>query len=126
MKLKSFGNNFSNHPLIKTELIRSIASSSMEIKQDVYLIGGYVRDIILNRKSQDLDFVTIGSAEKIANTISKKLDIKEVIHFKNFGTAMLKFKGIELQFVGARKESYRASSRKPLVENGTLEDDQNR
>ena len=66
MKLKSFGNNFSNHPLIKTELIRSIASSSMEIKQDVYLIGGYVRDIILNRKSQDLDFVTIGSAEKIA------------------------------------------------------------
>ena len=126
MKLKSLENNFSNHPLINTKTIESIAKSANEVNQPVYLIGGYVRDIFLNRKSQDLDFVTIGSAKELATTIAKKLNIKEVAHFKNFGTAMIKYGGQELQFVGARKESYRHDSRNPAVENGSLEDDQNR
>ena len=126
MKLKSLENNFSNHPLINTKTIESIAKSANEVNQPVYLIGGYVRDIFLNRKSQDLDFVTIGSAKELATTIAKKLNIKELAHFKNFGTAMIKYGGQELQFVGARKESYRHDSRNPAVENGSLEDDQNR
>ncbi len=126
MKLKSLENNFSNHPLINTKTIESIAKSANEVNQPVYLIGGYVRDIFLNRKSQDLDFVTIGSAKELATTIAKKLNIKEVAHFKNFGTAMIKYGGQELQFVAARKESYRHDSRNPVVENGSLEDDQNR
>ena len=126
MKLKSLENNFSNHPLINTKTIESIAKSANEVNQPVYLIGGYVRDIFLNRKSQDLDFVTIGSAKELATTIAKKLNIKELAHFKNFGTAMIKYGGQELQFVGARKESYRHDSRNPVVENGSLEDDQNR
>ena len=126
MKLKSLENNFSNHPLINTKTIESIAKSANEVNQPVYLIGGYVRDIFLNRKSQDLDFVTIGSAKELASTIANKLNIKELAHFKNFGTAMIKYGGQELQFVGARKESYRHDSRNPVVENGSLEDDQNR
>tara|TARA_Y100001968_G_C19449486_1_gene767532 strand:- start:4854 stop:6296 length:1443 start_codon:yes stop_codon:yes gene_type:complete len=126
VKLKSLENNFSNHPLINTKTIESIAKSANEVNQPVYLIGGYVRDIFLNRKSQDLDFVTIGSAKELATTIAKKLNIKEVAHFKNFGTAMIKYGGQELQFVAARKESYRHDSRNPVVENGSLEDDQNR
>ena len=105
MKLKSLENNFSNHPLINTKTIESIAKSANEVNQPVYLIGGYVRDIFLNRKSQDLDFVTIGSAKELASTIANKLNIKELAHFKNFGTAMIKYGGQELQFVGARKES---------------------
>ncbi|MBG15425.1 MAG: tRNA nucleotidyltransferase [Crocinitomicaceae bacterium] len=111
---------------MNTKTIESIAKSANEVNQPVYLIGGYVRDIFLNRKSQDLDFVTIGSAKELATTIAKKLNIKEVAHFKNFGTAMIKYGGQELQFVAARKESYRHDSRNPVVENGSLEDDQNR
>ncbi|KAF0238770.1 MAG: polynucleotide adenylyltransferase/metal dependent [Prolixibacteraceae bacterium] len=94
---------------------------------ETYVIGGFVRDLYLKRKSKDIDIVTIGSAIELAKKVSEKLKNKPQVNvFKNFGTAMLKYKDIEIEFVGARKESYQRGSRKPIVENGTLEDDQNR
>ena len=90
-----------------------------------YVIGGYVRDCFLGRPSKDIDIVVEGSgielAQEVADAVHSRLSV-----FRNFGTAMLKYKGVEVEFVGARKESYRRDSRKPIVENGTLEDDQKR
>ncbi|MEA3317141.1 MAG: HD domain-containing protein [Bacteroidota bacterium] len=92
-----------------------------------YVIGGYVRDDILKRKSKDIDIVVIGSgieiAKKVAQELGKNINVSV---FKNFGTAMIHYKDIEIEFVGARKESYRKDSRKPIVEDGTLSDDQQR
>lgn len=109
------------------KIFKTISEISEKEKTEVYIIGGYVRDLILNRKSKDVDFVVIGSgiefAKKLALTLSPKLKVNT---FKNFGTAMFKYKEVEYEFVGARKESYQRNSRKPIVENGTLEDDQNR
>jgi poly(A) polymerase len=90
-----------------------------------YIIGGYVRDLILQRPSVDVDIVVEGSGVDIAEKVAKKLGVQVNI-FKNFGTAMLRTSDMEVEFVGARKESYRRESRKPIVENGSLEDDQNR
>jgi poly(A) polymerase len=112
---------------IKHPIFDIIAKASQELNIDAYVIGGFVRDIILGRPCKDIDVVAIGSgidlAEKVAQLIGKNT---KVAVFRNFGTAMLRYQDYEIEFVGARKESYDRGSRKPIVENGTLEDDQNR
>lgn len=93
----------------------------------VYLVGGYVRDLILNKAGKDLDIVCLGSGVSLAKKTASLLNgAPKVTVFKNFGTATFSYDGFQMEFVGARKESYRQDSRKPLVENGTLEDDQKR
>jgi len=109
------------HPIFKT-----LSHVADELQLETYVIGGFVRDIILNRPSKDIDIVCVGSGIELAKAVAEKLKIKQVSVFKNFGTAMINYQGWEVEFVGARKESYDRGSRKPLVENGTLEDDQNR
>lgn len=94
---------------------------------DAYVIGGYVRDIYLGRSSKDIDVVTIGKGIELAELVHKHLGEEAHLSvFKNFGTAQVKFRDLEIEFVGARRESYNRGSRKPIVEDGTLEDDQNR
>jgi len=109
------------HPIFNT-----ISHVADELQLETYVIGGFVRDIILERPSKDIDIVCIGSGIELAKAVAKALEIKKVSVFKNFGTAMINYQGWEIEFVGARKESYDRGSRKPIVENGTLEDDQNR
>jgi poly(A) polymerase len=104
-----------------------IAKAAKETNLQTYVIGGFVRDLILQRPSKDIDIVCVGSGIALAEYVAKLVGkAGEVTTFKNFGTAMLKIGEWEVEFVGARKESYRQDSRKPIVENGTLEDDQNR
>jgi poly(A) polymerase len=102
-----------------------ISKLAAEQNVPVYAIGGYVRDIFLNRASKDIDIVVIGNGIDFAEAVAARLNVKISV-FKNFGTAMLRYQDVEVEFVGARKESYRSDSRKPIVENGTLEDDQKR
>lgn len=95
--------------------------------KECYVIGGFVRDIFLQRPSKDIDVVVVGSGIELAQEVARKLGRKAHLSvFKNFGTAQVKLGDMEVEFVGARKESYRADSRNPIVEDGTLEDDQNR
>lgn len=118
-----------NHKEALTHSIFPIVTkAAASIDVECFVIGGFVRDFFLQRGSpKDIDIVAIGSGIDLAKAVAKELQPKpEVTIFKNFGTAMLKYQGIELEFVGARKESYSRDSRKPIVENGTLEDDQNR
>jgi tRNA nucleotidyltransferase/poly(A) polymerase len=104
-----------------------IAETAEELKVDTYVIGGFVRDLLLKRPCKDIDVVAIGSGIQLAQAVAKKIGKgTKVTVFKNFGTAMLLYKEYEVEFVGARKESYDRGSRKPIVEDGTLEDDQNR
>ncbi len=106
------------------ELVRE---SGEELGYDVYIVGGYVRDRLLNIPSNDIDIVCIGSGIRLAEHLAGKLrPVPRVALYKRFGTAMIKHRDLEIEIVGARKESYRADSRKPIVEEGTLEDDQNR
>src|SRR4051812_46853400 len=92
-----------------------------------YVIGGWVRDLLLERPCKDIDIVAIGSGIDLAQAVAKKLGNKYHVNvYKNFGTAQIVYEDYDIEFVGARKESYRSESRKPIVENGTLEDDQNR
>lgn len=108
-------------------LDHKIFSIVSEVARDMgvraFVIGGYVRDCFLGRPSKDIDIVVEGSGTDLAEAVGARVH-SNVSVFKNFGTAMLRYKGIEVEFVGARKESYRRDSRKPIVENGTLEDDQ--
>ena len=109
------------------KIFHEIKAVADEMQLETYVIGGFVRDIFLHRNSKDIDIVTLGSGIELAKKVSERLKNKPQVHvFKNFGTAMLKYKDLEIEFVGARKESYQQDSRKPQVENGTLEDDQNR
>lgn len=114
--------------MVSDPIFKTIGQCADDLGQEVYVVGGFVRDGILERKAPvDIDFVTVGSGIELAKKVSKELGLKKSVNvFKNFGTAMIRNKGLELEFVGARKESYRKNSRKPTVENGTLEDDQNR
>ena len=117
----------------KESLINPIFSTvsvvADELNFPTYVVGGWVRDVLLKRKRkiQDIDFVCIGSGIELAEKVCNELGNKAILKvFKNFGTAMISFNGDNYEFVGARKESYRKDSRKPIVEDGTLEDDQNR
>ena len=108
-------------------IFKVISELADQIGQETYVIGGFVRDLILKRPSPDIDIVTIGSGIELAELVAKKLGPNiQVSVFKTFGTAMLKYQSLEVEFVGARKESYSENSRNPIVENGTLEEDQNR
>jgi len=109
------------------EIFMMIEQAATSLQMPTYVVGGYVRDRLLGRPSQDMDIVCVGSGIQLAREIAARLrPIPRVVVYQRFGTAMLKHKDLEIEFVGARKESYRADSRKPTVENGTLEDDQNR
>lgn len=110
------------------KLFKIISEAAERNNQSVYIVGGYVRDLLMKRKaSTDIDFVTEQSGIELAQNVAKDIDPKlKVSVFKTYGTAMIKYKDLELEFVGARKESYTENSRKPEVEGGTLEDDQKR
>ncbi len=109
------------------EIFQLISEASKHLGYPAYVVGGYVRDRLLGRPSKDMDIVCIGSGIELAQNLASILrPIPRVTVYKRFGTAMLKHKDMEIEFVGARKESYRHDSRKPTVEEGTLEDDQNR
>jgi putative nucleotidyltransferase with HDIG domain len=117
----NFSEELNNWPFLKT---LSDVASEKDIK--VFLIGGFVRDLILNRKRNEMDFLVVGKGPEFASAIASKLGIKNVNIFRNFGTAFFKYEEIDLEFVGARKESYDRGSRKPVVEDGSFLDDINR
>lgn len=109
------------------EILRKISEAAASLQVPCYLIGGFVRDKIIGRPTKDMDIVCLGDGIELAEAVSKKFYPKpEVSFFKNFGTAQIKTADIEIEFVGARKESYSHNSRKPAIEPGTLEDDQDR
>ena len=113
--------------LLDKEIFHLISQVADELGVECYVVGGYVRDIFLERPSNDIDVVVVGSGIQVASALKQRLSKKAHLSvFRNFGTAQVKFRDTEVEFVGARKESYSHDSRKPVVENGTLEDDQNR
>jgi putative nucleotidyltransferase with HDIG domain len=115
--------NFKTH-LDKYEVFGKVAKAASKLGIETYVVGGYVRDLVLDRHSKDIDFTCVGSGIELAQEVSKLYDHHVPLSvFKNFGTAMLKLEEFELEFVGARKESYRSDSRKPIVEDGTLAED---
>ena len=114
---------------LENPIFKIISELADNDKLETYVVGGFVRDILLNRKQDktDIDFVCVGSGIELAKAVAQKLKGNtDVKYFKSFGTAMIHYNGEDYEFVGARKESYRANSRKPIVEDGTLQDDQNR
>lgn len=111
-----------HHPVFN--IVSEIAQIT---KTEVYVIGGFVRDLLINRDSKDIDFVVLGDGITLAETVADKIEgVHKVNVFKNFGTAMIHYKDMQIEFVGARKESYHFDSRKPVVQSGSLTDDQNR
>lgn len=112
---------------LQHKIFNTIGTIADQKQQECYVIGGFVRDIFLKRPSKDIDVVTVGSGIELAGLVAAALGKKaKLTVFKNFGTAQIKYKDLEIEFVGARKESYVRESRKPIVEDGTLEDDQKR
>jgi tRNA nucleotidyltransferase/poly(A) polymerase len=116
--------NYASH--LKHPVFKVTSELVTEHNLQAYVIGGFVRDLILGRPSKDIDIVVVGSGLELAKACAAKLRVKKVSLFHNFGTAHFNYKDLDVEFVGARKESYRSDSRKPIVENGTLEDDQKR
>lgn len=116
------------HQALTHPIFKIISQSAEEIGVDAYVIGGFVRDYILNRgQHKDIDIVAIGSGIALAKQVAKNIPNRPKVQiFKTYGTAMLRYEDIEIEFVGARKESYTQESRNPIVDSGTLEDDQNR
>jgi len=113
--------SYLKHPVFK------VASQIVTEKNlQAFVIGGYVRDLLLERPSKDIDIVVVGNGMDLAKECAERLRVKKVSIFKSFGTAHFNYKDLDVEFVGARKESYRADSRKPIVEDGTLEEDQKR
>ncbi len=113
--------------LINKDIFHHISTAADKFGLECYVVGGYVRDLFLERSSNDIDVVVVGSGIQVASELKAILGKKAHLSvFRNFGTAQVKYKNIEVEFVGARKESYSHDSRKPIVEDGTLEDDQNR
>ena len=113
--------------ILDKEIFHQISDVADHLGVECYVVGGYVRDIFLERPSDDIDVVVVGSGIQVASELKKMLGKRAHLSvFRNFGTAQVKFHDMEIEFVGARKESYSHDSRKPIVENGTLEDDQNR
>lgn len=113
--------------ILDQNIFHQISEAADRLGLECYVVGGYVRDIFLERPSNDIDVVVVGSGISVAQELKRMLGRKAHLSvFKNFGTAQVKFHDTEVEFVGARKESYSHDSRKPIVENGTLEDDQNR
>lgn len=111
--------DFLIHPVFN-----AVAEAAKELDTRAFVIGGFVRDLIMERPNKDVDFVTEGSGVELAKRAAEKLGVKQVNYFKNFGTAHFRLDDMEIEFVGARKESYSRDSRKPAVEDGTIEDDQ--
>ena len=112
---------------LRLPVFRQIGEIADKMNREVYVVGGYVRDIFLNRHSHDIDFVTVGSGIELAERVARSLHREKGLSvYANYGTAQVKSGDLELEFVGARRESYSRGSRNPVVEDGTLEDDQNR
>jgi len=112
---------------LENKVFEVISQAADELQVECYVIGGFVRDLFLKRPSKDIDVVTVGRGIELAKLVAKKLGKNSrVTVFKNFGTAQVRYKDMDLEFVGARRESYQWDSRKPIVEDGTLDDDQKR
>lgn len=120
MQTENFAHKL-KHPVFKV-VSQIISEKGLE----AYVIGGFVRDLLLERPSKDIDIVVVGNGMELAQAAGDKLRVKKVNLFKNFGTAQFNYKDLDVEFVGARKESYQRDSRKPIVEDGTLSDDQKR
>jgi poly(A) polymerase len=115
------------YTFLEQDIFKLIKQCCTNLNVEAYAIGGFVRDIFLERESKDIDIVTLGKGIDLAEELHKQLgEESHLATFKNFGTAQVKYKEFEIEFVGARKESYNRNSRKPIVEDGSLEDDQNR
>ena len=108
---------------LKDKIFKTISLVASQLDINSYVVGGYVRDLIIGRNSKDIDIVAVGSGIELARTVAKMLGIKKIAIYKTFGTAQIKFGNVDIEFVGARKESYQHESRKPVVENGSLTDD---
>ena len=111
---------------LKHPVFKAVSAICEEKGFEAFVIGGFVRDLLLNRNNTDIDIVVLGNGIETAKAVAKKMGGYKVSVFQSFGTAMFRYRDTEIEFVGARKESYNRNSRKPVVENGTLEDDQNR
>src|SRR5271154_4058238 len=108
---------------INTPLFEVISRAADELGVEAYAVGGYVRDFFLYRPCKDIDIVSVGKGIDLALEVAKRLGNRKVNVYKNFGTAQIAYEDYHIEFVGARKESYRNDSRKPVVEDGTLDDD---